>query len=190
MTTKILIMPGSLRAGSFNISLAQAINKVLTEMGAETTMISLGDYPLPIVDEDLNREKGTPENAVKLARLFAAHDALFIVSPEYNSSIPPLVKNTIDWITLVRSDVKPLSGLTAALGGATNGILGTTRMLPHLRAVLVGLGVLVISQQVTINQAASAFGEDGMPSNERQLAMLHDACKALMEIAVPGRARG
>lgn len=189
MPTKVLIVPGSLRSGSFNVTLAQAVNKVLAEMGAETTMISLGDYPLPIVDEDLNREKGTPDNAVKLARLLAGHDALFILSPEYNSSIPPLIKNTIDWISLVKADVKPFQGLTVALGGATNGILGTTRMLPHLRAVLVGIGSLVISEQVTINRAASAFGEDGMPTDERQRAMLDSACRSLLAIAVPGRAR-
>ena len=189
MPTKVLIIPGSLRSGSFNVSLAHAVNKVLAELGAETTMISLGDYPLPIVDEDLNREKGTPEAAVRLARLLAAHDALFLVSPEYNSSIPPLVKNTIDWLSLVKADIKPFAGLTVALGGATNGILGTTRMLPHLRSVLMNTGCLIISEQVTINRAASAFGEDGMPTDERQLAMLHETCRSLLAIAVPGRAR-
>ena len=71
--------------------------------GAEVTRISLADYPLPIMDEDLESEKGVPENAVKLARLIAAHDALLIATPEYNGSIPPLLKNTIDWVSRVRT---------------------------------------------------------------------------------------
>ncbi len=62
--------------------------------GAEVTRISLGDYPLPIMDEDLEKEKGVPENAMKLGRLIAAHDGLLIATPEYNGSLPPLLKNT------------------------------------------------------------------------------------------------
>ena len=72
--------------------------------GAEVTRISLGDYPLPIMDQDLEKEKGVPENAQKLARQIAAHDGLLIASPEYNASIPPLLKNTIDWVSRVRRD--------------------------------------------------------------------------------------
>ena len=72
--------------------------------GAEVTRISLGDYPLPIMDEDLEKEKGIPENAVKLGRLIAAHDGLLIATPEYNGSLPPLLKNSIDWVSRVRRD--------------------------------------------------------------------------------------
>ena len=78
--------------------------KELALQGAEVTRISLADYPLPIMDEDLEKEKGVPENAVQLARQIAAHDGLLIASPEYNASIPPLLKNTIDWVSRVRKD--------------------------------------------------------------------------------------
>jgi len=152
----------------------------------EATMISLGDYPLPLVDEDLKNEKGVPENAVKLARQFAAHDGLFIASPEYNASIPPLLKNALDWASLVR-DIKPYAGLTVALGAASNGRLGGIRGLYHLRAVLMNVGALVISEQASVSGAADAFGEDGLPTDTRQRAMLEKTCRSLMELSAVQR---
>lgn len=188
MALKVLILAGSLRSGSFNKQLADAAMKKLAEMGAETTRIDLGDYPLPIVDQDLQSEKGTPENATKLARLFAAHDAAFIASPEYNTSIPPLLKNALDWMSMIK-DIKAYEGLTVAIGGATNGILGTTRMLPHLRSVLMNCGCQIVTEQVTINRAATAFGSDGMPTDDLQVKLLEGACRSLMERSTEGRGR-
>lgn len=193
MTPKILVFAGSNRSGSFNKQLAQAAAKTLALAGAEVTMIALADYPLPLVDENLKKDKGVPENAVKLARMFVAHDALFIASPEYNASIPPLVKNTLDWVSLVKSDgartVKPYEGLTVALGAASNGRLGGIRSLYHLRAVLMAVGAQIVSEQVSVAGAATAFGEDGMPADERQRSMLDATCRALIDHCTPGRAR-
>lgn len=189
MNPKILVFAGSNRNGSFNVALAHAANGTLAEMGAETTLIALEDYPLPIVDEDLKAEKGMPDNAIKLARQFAAHDGAFIASPEYNSSIPPLLKNTIDWVSLAPKDIGAFKGLTVALGAASNGALGGIRGLYHLRSVMMNVGALVISEQASISRAASAFGEDGMPTDERQKSMLQRACRSLMEISAVGRAR-
>lgn len=190
MPAKILIMPGSVRTGSYNVSLAQAANKVLAEMGAETTMISLGDYPMPLVDEDLKKDKGVPDNAIKLARLFAAHDGLFIASPEYNSSIPPLVKNALDWVSLAPKDIKAYSGLTVALGAASNGALGGIRGLYHLRSVLMNVGAQIVTEQAGISRAATAFGEDGLPTDERQRTLLEKTCRSLLDHLVEGRGRG
>ena len=162
---------------------------LLADMGAETTMISLADYPLPIVDEDLKNDKGVPENALKLARLFAAHDGLFIAAPEYNSSIPPLLKNVLDWVSLVPGDVKPYAGLMVALGAASNGALGGIRGLYHVRSVLMNVGAHIVTDQAGISGAASAFGEDGLPSNERQRAMLEKTCRSLLEHTTEGRGR-
>lgn len=189
MPAKVLLFAGSVRSGSFNVSLAQAANKVLAEMGAETTMISLGDYPLPLVDEDLKNEKGVPESAIRLARQFAAHDGLFIASPEYNSSIPPLVKNAIDWVSLAPRDIKAYAGLTVALGAASNGALGGIRGLYHLRSVLMNVGAQIVTEQAGISRAATAFGEDGLPADERQLKMLQNTCRSLLENLTEGRGR-
>jgi len=193
MPPKILVFAGSNRSGSFNKQLAQAAAKTLALMEAEVTMIALADYPLPLVDEDLKKDKGVPENAVRLARMFAAHDALFLASPEYNASIPPLVKNTIDWVSLVKSDgsgpVRPYAGLTVALGSASDGKLGGIRCLYHLRAVLMNVGTQVVSEQCAISWADKAFGDDGMPSDEREAKLLNKTCRALVDHCTPGRGR-
>lgn len=187
MAIKVLLMAGSIRSGSYNAQLAQAANKVLAGQGAETTMISLADYPMPILDEDLNREQGTPETVSKLARMFAAHDAMFIAAPEYNSSITPLLKNTIDWVSIAKPDVKPYTGLTVALGAASPGGLGGIRGLYHLRSVLMNVGAQIITEQCAVSRAKDAFGDDGMPKDERTLGMLQKTCRSLLEHALEGR---
>ena len=120
---KILVIPGSLRARSYNVRLAALAAKELTLADADVTRISLLDYPLPIYDGDLVEKSGAPHNAVKLKQLMSAHQGVFIASPEYNASITPLIKNTIDWISVVRERGElPLAAYqnrVFALGGAS-----------------------------------------------------------------------
>src|SRR5437762_4582019 len=99
---KILVIPGSLRSGSLNARLAAAIAHELALSGTEVTRISLSDFPLPIFDGDLQAKSGVPKHAVNLKRMMSAHHGVLIVTPEYNSSVPALMKNTIDWITRVQ----------------------------------------------------------------------------------------
>ncbi len=99
---KILVMAGSLRAGSHNGRLAALVAKELALAEADVTRISLADYPLPLLDADLLATSGPPDNAVKLRHMLAAHQGVFIASPEYTASVTPLLKNAIDWITRVR----------------------------------------------------------------------------------------
>ena len=101
---RILVFAGSIRTGAYSGRTADAAQRELALQGAEVTRLSLADYPLPILDQDLEKEYGIPENAMKLARQFAAHDGLLIATPEYNGSIPPLLKNAVDWISRVRAD--------------------------------------------------------------------------------------
>src|SRR6201746_2385318 len=99
---KILVIPGSIRTGSLNVKLAAAAAQEFVRAGAEVTRISLGDFPLPIYDGDLQTRSGVPKNAVNLKRMIGAHHGVLIVSPEYNSSLPPLLKNAIDWVSRVQ----------------------------------------------------------------------------------------
>lgn len=184
MTPRILVLPGSNRNGSFNASLAAAASVELAAQGADVSRISLVDYPLPLVDENLKNESGIPENAMKLGRLVAAHHGVFLCCPEYNSSIPPLLKNMIDWVSLVTKDgdrtFKPWAGRYVALGSASNGKLGGIRGLYHVRSVMVNVGTQVISEQCAVSAAADAFGADGRIKDERTGAMLTDTCKSLI----------
>src|ERR1700737_2232006 len=99
---KILVIPGSLRTGSHNARLAAAAAHEFALAGAEVTRISLADFPLPIYDGDLQTKSGVPKHAINLKRMMSAHHGVLIVTPEYNSSVPALVKNTIDWVTRVQ----------------------------------------------------------------------------------------
>src|SRR6201996_8367202 len=99
---KILVIPGSLRTGSLNARLAAVAAHEIAQAGAEVTRISLADFLLPIYDGDLQVKSGVPKNAVNLKRMMGAHHGVVIVTPEYNSSVPALVKNTVDWVSRVQ----------------------------------------------------------------------------------------
>ena len=182
---KILVFAGSLRSGAYSISTADAAMKELALQGAEVTRISLADYPLPIMDQDLEKASGIPENALDLARQIAAHDGLLIASPEYNASIPPLLKNTLDWVSRVRRDagrsLKPFEGKVAALCSSSDGNFAGARGLYHLRAVLMACGVEVITPQCSVAQAGQAFDENGQFHDERLRERMQGVCRTLIE---------
>ena len=184
MIPKILVLPGSVKSTSVNVKLANAAQLTLAHLGADMTRVSLHDYPLPLVNEDLKAEQGIPEPAINLGRMIAAHDGVFIVSPEYNGSIPPLLKNAIDWISLISSDgdgmLKPWHDRYVALGAASPDRLGGIRSLAHLRAVMVDIGAQVISQQVSVPNAREAFDEHGALKDERAAGILDKTCASLV----------
>ena len=185
MAVRILVFPGSNRTGSFNGQLADAVVKTLAEMGAEPTRISLADYDMPIFDQDLENEKGIPENVMKLGRMIAAHDGVVLVCPEYNASVTPLMKNTIDWVSRISSDsgkpLKPWKDKPVALGSASNGRLGGIRGLYHVRAALMNVGAHILTQQVAVSGASKAFDEKGMLKQDMGKPLLDDVCQSLID---------
>lgn len=187
MIPRILIFAGSIRTGAYSAKTADIAQRELALQGAEVTRISLGDYPLPIMDQDLEREKGVPENAVKLARQFAAHDAIFICTPEYNGSMPPLLKNAIDWVSRVKSDggrpLRPYPGKLVAICSSSDGHFAGIRSANHLRAVLSHIQMEVISPQVSVPSGAEAFDEDGNFREERLNKGMERVCRTLIERA-------
>ena len=162
--TKILAFAGSLRRESFNKKLVRAAAAKLRDAGLETTTVDLRDYALPIYDGDLEEQEGIPENALRLKTLFGEHQGLLISSPEYNSSISAVLKNTIDWISRRSEGEAPLAafrGKVAALMSASPGAFGGLRGLVTLRSILGNIGVLVLPTQLTVPGAHNAFSEDG-----------------------------
>lgn len=160
---KILAFSGSIRRDAWNRKLIQAAVGAARAAGGDVTLIDLADYPLPLMNEDLEAREGLPDNAQRLKALFKAHDALLIASPEYNSSIPPLLKNTIDWVSREwqgESGLAPYQNKVAAIMAASPGTFGGMRMLPHLRQILNTLGVLVLPGQFSLPHADRAFDEE------------------------------
>ncbi len=160
---KILVIPGSIRAGSQNARLAALAAKELTLIDADVTRISLQDYPLPIYDADLEA-RDLPANAVKLKQMIMAHQGVFIASPEYSASVTPLLKNAIDWVSRVRERNDPLYAAfrnrVFAISAASPERTGGLRSLMALRQILeLGCGALVIPEQVAVQQADQAFDD-------------------------------
>jgi chromate reductase, NAD(P)H dehydrogenase (quinone) len=188
MPVKILVIPGSLRTGSYNVRLAALAVKELTLADADVSRISLADYPLPLYDADLEAKAGPPRDAVKLKQMMMAHQGVFIASPEYNASITPLLKNTIDWISRVRERGEPplaaYKERVFALGSASPGRFGGIRSLLALRQALeIGCGALVIPEQVSVAQAEQAFDERDNLRDENTAAQLKKVVRRLIEMA-------
>lgn len=160
LMSKILALSGSTSRDSLNRKLIHAAVEAARAAGGDVTLLDLADYPLPLYNGDLEDKEGLPDNALRLKALFKEHDALLIASPEYNSSIPPILKNAIDWISREwqgESGLVPYQNKVAAIMAASPGSLGGMRMLPHLRQILNALGVLVLPAQLSLDHADEAF---------------------------------
>jgi chromate reductase len=185
---KILVFAGSIRTGSMNARLAALAAKEFALAGADVTRISLLDFPMPIYDGDLENRSGPPEAAITLKRMMQTHQGIFIASPEYNASVTPLLKNTLDWVSRVREGKEaPLAvykDRAFALGGASNGGYGAMRSLMALRQVLEqGCGALVIPDQIAVARAADAFDEIDNFRDEANAKRLKAVVQSLIELA-------
>ncbi len=186
---RLLFFAGSTRDGSFNRKLAALGHHIAEANGIEAVLVDLKDYPMPLYNADLEAEEGPPERARAFKALLEEYGGVFIASPEYNSSVTPLLKNTLDWVTRVRA--KGESGLEVfksrvfAISGASPGYYGAMRSLLHLRQILeVGMGATVIPQQIALPRAMDAFEEDGSLKDKAQQSL----CKSVVEaLAVAAR---
>jgi NAD(P)H-dependent FMN reductase len=161
---KILAFSGSARRHSYNQRLVEIAASGARNSGAVVTVISLRDFPMPLFDEDLERDQGLPEATLRLKALFQEHAGLLIACPEYNSSITPLLKNTLDWVSRPAPGEPSLvsfRGKSAALLSGSPGALGGLRGLVHVRAILGNIGVVVLPDQVAVGTAHDAFDGAG-----------------------------
>ena len=155
-----LTLSGSIRRGSFNRVLQLHVGRQLKEAGVAVTELDLADFPMPIFNEDLEPDN-VPEAAGRLAELFRSHDIVFLASPEYNGGVPPLVVNTITWLS--RQKPSPFRHAVFGIGGVSSGKYGTIWSLSHLRDSLSKIGTLVVPTLLGIGPADEAFDENGDP---------------------------
>ncbi|TVQ00126.1 MAG: NADPH-dependent oxidoreductase [Planctomycetaceae bacterium] len=183
---RILAFAGSARSGSWNRKLLRIAVRQAREQGAEVTEVDLGELNLPMFDEDLESDQGTPEGAKRLKQMMFDADGLLIACPEYNSSITPLLKNAIDWASRASEGESPLQayqGKVAALISASPGGLGGLRGLVHVRSILGNIGVLVVPEQVAVGNATSAFNEAGDDlTGETTRSMLAKTVRRLIKV--------
>ncbi len=162
---RILAFSGSARRESLNRKLLAVVVDAVRAVGGEVTLLDLNEYTLPLYHGDLEDAEGLPANARKLIDLISSHDALLIASPEYNSQITPLLKNTIDWCT--RADENPLRGKVAGVVSASPGAFGGIRSMTLARQLLTHLGCQVIPAQCVLPNADKAFDATGRLQDPR-----------------------
>ena len=186
-TLRVLALAGSTRQESFNKKLVQIAATGAREAGADVTAIDLRDYRLPLFDPDDEAEHGKPDNAKALKRLMIDHDAFLIASPEYNSSVTGVLKNTIDWVSRSDDGEAPLvafRGKVVTLMSASPGALGGLRGLVHLRAILGNLGCIVLPTQVAVSKAHEAFKADGTLVDDTQQQRILGLGRTLVAVGV------
>lgn len=185
----VLVMPGSARQASLNRRLASAAASRLAAAGAGVTTVDWAALDIPLYHGDVEAA-GMPVGAVALWRQIAAHDAVLVVTPEYNAFPPPLLVNAFDWVSRVpAADGLPAGlGVTAgkvtALLSASPGALGGLRSLMFLRQFLqLSIGMLVVPEQFALGQANQAFAGDGSLADARQASGLQRVLDALLRTA-------
>ena len=184
---KILVIPGSLRVGSLNAKLAAAAVDELVRAEASVTRLSLGDFPLPIYDGDLETKSGAPKHAINLKRMIGSHDGVLLVTPEYNAAPPALLKNAIDWVSRVQDGNEAKGQVYRdrpfAIAAASGGRLGGTRSLASLRLILTSCRALVIPNQLALSFADQAYDEMDRLKNPADVEALRALARQLIDFA-------
>lgn len=185
MTTqpKILAFSGSTRTGSINTRLLHATVPLCEAAGATVTLVDLKDYPMPLYNGDLEASEGVPEASLRLRDLLTDHHGLLLACPEYNSSITPLLKNTIDWMSRPSEGrSQPYTGRTCGLVACSGGKLGGLRGLIEVRRILGNLGMIVVPTQAAVSGGAGAVGDDGTLTDEAMAKLVKATAEQLVSV--------
>jgi chromate reductase, NAD(P)H dehydrogenase (quinone) len=177
-TFKILGISGSLRKGSYNTMALRAAQKLLPP-GATMDTAEIGN--LPLYNDDV-RAAGYPPVVQAFRDKLAAADGLLIVTPEYNYSIPGVLKNAIDWGS--RPPDQPFNNKPIAIMGASPGVIGTARAQYHMRQCFVFLNSWVVNKpEVMIGAANTRFNEAGELTDDNSKKLISDLLQALIVLA-------
>ena len=174
---KVLGISGSLRKDSYNTMALRAAQK-LAPAGIEVTIADISQIPL--YNEDV-RTAGEPAAVSALKAQLRAADAVLIVTPEYNFSVPGVLKNTLDWMS--RPPEAPFDGKVVAVMGAATGQVGTARAQYHLRQMLVMLNSFTVNKpEVFINHCASKFNAQGELTDEAAAKLIGELLLSLQKL--------
>lgn len=161
---KLVAIAGALREGSLNKVLLRLACKLLEKDGVEIDLVDLRSLAIPFYDGDLEASAGLPPGAQELVARIAGANGLVIASPEYNFSVPAVLKNAVDWVT--RAKPMPLRGKSAVLLSASPSLVGGNRALWVLRMSLEAVGVHVYPDMFSLASAHQAFDESGELKDE------------------------
>ncbi|GAA1877728.1 NADPH-dependent FMN reductase [Streptantibioticus ferralitis] len=156
---RVLVFGAALRADSTNARLASLVARLIADTGATVDHATMHDFDMPLYDGDVEAAQGLPGGALALRDRIERSDAFVISSPEYNGSVPGLLKNAIDWVSRVRP--QPFRTKHALLVSASPSLFGGNRGLWALRVPLEHLGTRVYPDMFSLARAYQAFTGDG-----------------------------
>ncbi|HEY1835135.1 MAG TPA: NADPH-dependent FMN reductase [Solirubrobacteraceae bacterium] len=176
--TKVLGISGSLRRDSHNTRLLSATRALLGE-DVELALFDRLDEIPPFNEDD---EASTPEAVAALKAAIASADAVLVATPEYNGSLPGVLKNGLDWVSRPFATT-PLMNKPAAVIGASTSLFGAVWAQAEARKVLATIGARVVDRELPIPQADEALGADGLPLDEDAREALSATLDELLEMA-------
>ncbi|MCX4538142.1 NADPH-dependent FMN reductase [Streptomyces sp. NPDC002596] len=177
---RVLVFGAARRAGSTNAQLASLASGLVAEAGAEVDMASMRDFDMPLYDGDVEAAEGLPAGALALCERIKRCDAFVISSPEYNGSVPGLLKNAIDWVSRVRP--QPFKTRHALLLSASPSLIGGNRGLWALRVPLEHLGTRVYPDMFSLPRAHEGFTEDGRLAHPEAQERLAEIISGFMQL--------
>ncbi|MFF8918174.1 NADPH-dependent FMN reductase [Streptomyces sp. NPDC015032] len=177
---RVLVFGAARRAGSTNAQLASLASGLVAEAGAEVDMAGMRDFDMPLYDGDVEAAEGLPAGALALCERIERCDAFVISSPEYNGSVPGLLKNAIDWVSRVRP--QPFKTRHALLLSASPSLIGGNRGLWALRVPLEHLGTRVYPDMFSLPRAHEGFTEDGRLARPEAQERLAEIISGFMQL--------
>jgi chromate reductase len=179
---RILGLSGSLRRDSHNTRLLQAAGRLLPEGSELVVFDRLGE--IPHFNED--DEASPPPVVLALKQAIEQADGLLVATPEYNHSLPGVLKNAIDWVSRPIAET-PLRAKPAAVIGASTSLFGAVWAQAEMRKVLGATGAKVVDRELPIAQAEDALGPDGAPVEPEALDALSATLDELLDLVAPVR---
>ena len=183
---RLVALAGSTREQSFNKALIRSAAASAEKAGAEVALVDLRDHPMPIYDGDLEARAGLPEHCLELRELVKSSAGLLIATPEYNGFFPPVLKNTLDWISRPCGEdglCACYAGKVVGLLGASPGRLGALRAVTLLRQQMSNLGCLVHPDAVTLSSAHEIVSAEEGITDERALRRIDRLVRATVDLA-------
>ena len=177
---QVLVFAASLRADSINARLAQLAATVIEGLGASVDLASMREFDTPSYDGDLESATGLPAGAQEFRSRLEAANAFVIVSPEYNASMPGVLKNAIDWVSRARP--QPFNQRHGLVMSASPSMVGGNRGLWALRVPLEHMGARVYPDMFSLAQAHTAFTDDGRLADERLQGRFADTIAGFLDL--------
>ena len=163
---KYLVFAASLQKNSLNVRLAELAARAIEANGSKVDRGTMAEFDAPSFDADVEQERGMPAGAERFRKSLVEANAVVIVSPEYNSSFPGVLKNAIDWVS--RFSPQPFNGLQGLLMSASPSMIGGIRGLLALRIPLECLGARIYPDMFSLAQAHVELTDHGLANDQLQ----------------------